>query len=199
MPKVSFLLAYCYKSHDVRLLTCLFDCDIPTTRHTGLPTAITPTVPLPALPELPLAPDAARALAAHAYARPVTVPSANVAHALNAVSGIFKMSRSVMTVTELWREWSIGTMGRSVASEYESGRAPEWKLHGGDTERKFYQRRKIIVDRLRAVARHHATNEETVAIALDDWCRSNNATLTGLQQAIAKPSDEFEALFPSGS
>lgn len=159
---------------------------------------------LPPLPPLPSGLSAVRTMAAHAYVGPGPASSgvasnANLAHALNAVSGVFKMSRSVSTVADLWREWTIGTMGRSVISEYESGRGPVWKLHGGDAERKYYARRKVIIERVRLLARSRGTTEPTVATALDQWCRTNGVSLTGLQDAISKRADTFEAVFPVAS
>ena len=61
------------------------------------------------------------------------------------------MSRSVQTVTDLWREYTSGLNGRpSVKIMYES---TEW-LFGSTTDSKSYRWRKMIPDLVDRIATH---------------------------------------------
>ena len=55
-----------------------------------------------------------------------------------------KMSRQIESVVDLWREYLLGVDGRpSIKVMYEN-EDESWK-RGYDTERKFYDRRKVVL------------------------------------------------------
>ena len=95
------------------------------------------------------------------------------------------MSRTtISTVTDLWREYSVGIGGRpSVQSQYEvKGRS--WAKN--DSERKHYQRRMIVVKEIKQLALEYTVREVDVAARLDEFCRtsSEKISLSRLQDII---------------
>lgn len=66
-----------------------------------------------------------------------------------------------MTVADLWREYIDGIGGRpSVRSLYEA-KGHTWV--GLDSERKHYARRRIIIKKIKALAKEHAVRVVDVA------------------------------------
>ena len=58
------------------------------------------------------------------------------------------MSREIETVVDLWREYDEGIAGRpSLRHMYDSGNK-DWR-RGDDSERRFYRRRKKILDEVK--------------------------------------------------
>jgi len=56
------------------------------------------------------------------------------------------MSRGISTVTDLWREWTVGLGGGPSIQMLEETRGSSW-CEGN--ERRFYNRRKIIINKIR--------------------------------------------------
>jgi hypothetical protein len=90
-----------------------------------------------------------------------TMPSAAAA------SATFKMSRTVDTVSDLYREYEVGIGGQgSVRSHYE-GPCQAWRQN--DTERKHYQRRMVIINAVKALAITENLRETQVALLMDHF------------------------------
>ena len=52
------------------------------------------------------------------------------------------MSRNILTVRDLWREYTSGVCGQTSIRDHVKGGMKGW----GQTEKKFYNRRNIILD-----------------------------------------------------
>lgn len=56
------------------------------------------------------------------------------------------MSRSLSTVAGLWQEWKQGLSGSPSVESLESRYGPKWRT--SQAERKFYSRRKVIIEEI---------------------------------------------------
>lgn len=86
------------------------------------------------------------------------------------------MSRQITTVIDAWREYSVGIGGRpSVKSQYEGANTAYRK---NDTERKFYQRRMILITELKHLAEELSLPPEEVARLMDAKRREYSPALS---------------------
>jgi Transcriptional activator of glycolytic enzymes len=65
--------------------------------------------------------------------RPASVPS-------------YKLSRQVRTVTNLWKEWTVGLAGQPSVTRLDNDYGSAWRT---GAERQYYSSRKVIVDEVR--------------------------------------------------
>ncbi|KAG2218397.1 hypothetical protein INT45_011585 [Circinella minor] len=76
---------------------------------------------------------------------------------------IYKMSRNTVTLDMLWREWYHGLAGGPSIEELERLYHVEWRRE--TKERRFYNRRRIIIEGIKNyAAQHRLTNEAAVAL-----------------------------------
>ena len=102
----------------------------------------------------------------------------------SAATSSFTMSRTISTVADLWREYSVGIGGRpSVQSQYEV-KGHSWAKN--DSERKHFQRRMVVVKKIKQLASEHTVREVDVAARLDEFCRTSSPkiSLSKLQDII---------------
>jgi len=95
------------------------------------------------------------------------------------------MSRTISTVVDLWREYDVGIGGQpSVRSQYE-GNNDSWRK-GNDSERRFYSRRMIIINAVKALAKSSCQPEVDVARSMDAYrvAQQPVVSLTTLQSVI---------------
>ncbi|KAK9893228.1 hypothetical protein P389DRAFT_148173 [Cystobasidium minutum MCA 4210] len=72
------------------------------------------------------------------------------------------MSRRIASVTDAWLEYNKGLGGRpSIREMYENGGAKGWKAN--DTDRKFYDRRMVLVDFIKEQAKLKDLSPEGLA------------------------------------
>lgn len=91
------------------------------------------------------------------------------------------MSRTITTVSDLWREYEEGIGGRpSVRSVYE---AKKYKF-SDDSERRHYQRRLIIINGVKMLAEREAVPERAIARMLDGVMSKEKMSLNKLQKQI---------------
>jgi hypothetical protein len=57
------------------------------------------------------------------------------------------LSRSISTVPQLWREWTVGIRGGPSVQGLEDQYGPRWRLK--HSEKVFYGRRKVVIDEIR--------------------------------------------------
>ena len=77
------------------------------------------------------------------------------------------MSRSVSSVEGLWREYDIGLVGQpSVRDTYEV-RAHAFR--NDDAERKFFARRKIIIEQVKNLAQTLCLDPVAIALRFDAY------------------------------
>ena len=86
----------------------------------------------------------------------------------------FRMSRTIATVSDLWREYAVGLSGQpSVRTTYE-GASTEWKRN--ESERRWYQRRKPILQAVEEIAAKRCIPPEQAATLIDQWRVSQSNT-----------------------
>jgi hypothetical protein len=81
----------------------------------------------------------------------------------------YKMSRSVTTVTDLWMEWSQGVNGGTAVRSLEERHGARWR--SSPSEKRFFFRRKRILDRVAAIARENSISEREAAQLLESTRR----------------------------
>ncbi|KAK4700175.1 hypothetical protein P7C70_g6078, partial [Phenoliferia sp. Uapishka_3] len=96
----------------------------------------------------------------------------------------FSMSRTISSVTDLWREYDQGIGGRPAVRDVYEIKGHKWSSN--DSERKHYQRRMTIVEKVKQLALQHTVREVDVAERLDEFCRSSHpkVSLSKLQSLI---------------
>lgn len=57
------------------------------------------------------------------------------------------MSRTIVTVPDLWREWTVGLGNGPAVQALEDTYGAQWRPD--QSERVFYSRRKVIIDEIR--------------------------------------------------
>ena len=60
----------------------------------------------------------------------------------------YRMSRTIQTVDDLWREWTVGLGGNPSIQSLEDSHGAKWRPE--QKERTFFSRRKVIIDYIRA-------------------------------------------------
>ena len=111
----------------------------------------------------------------------------------------YSMSRAVHTVIDLWREYSVGLSGTpAMKTMYETG-----KHHfTSDTERRWYRRRKTILNLVDEVAQQRDIPGVEAAASVEAWrTRQSGMTLNKLSDTVTKMSSEERLLLvsPDGS
>lgn len=99
----------------------------------------------------------------------------------------FAMSRKVASVIEAWREYDQGLGGRpSIRQMYEEGGAKDWKSN--DSERKFYDRRMILVKFIKQQAELRKLTPEDIADIMD----GHRVQLAAKQRSLAQIQERIK-------
>ncbi|RPB05045.1 hypothetical protein L873DRAFT_1573725, partial [Choiromyces venosus 120613-1] len=70
---------------------------------------------------------------------------------------VYKMSRTLSTVVGLWQEWKNGIGVAPSVESLEARYGPKWRT--SQAERKFYSRRKVIIEEI----------TKRIAAGMDAW------------------------------
>ncbi|OXC68258.1 hypothetical protein AYX13_03211 [Cryptococcus neoformans] len=111
------------------------------------------------------------------------------------ISG-FTMSREVKTVPDLWREYTVGLEGQPpVRSVYEVSekKRKKGKRFKDDSERKFYRRRKRVLDLVEALIKK-GIPEDQAAKRVERLREDRKVTLNKLGEIIPELSPEELAM-----
>ena len=100
----------------------------------------------------------------------------------------FKIYRQIESVVDLWREYSLGVDGRpSIKVMYEN-EDETWK-RGNDTERKFYDRRKVVLQLVEDLGeQRNIPNEEAAAHVEAYRLKQKPSSLNHLAKLLRKLS-----------
>ena len=99
----------------------------------------------------------------------------------------YRMSRTIATVHDLWREWSLGIGSGPSVKALEDIWGTKWR--NSDAERRFFNRRRIIIDEVnRMVKEESITVEEAIRI-LDAKMKASNKSLDWLQKHISSKNN----------
>ena len=95
----------------------------------------------------------------------------------------YKMSRSICTVKDLWREWTVGIAGGQAVKDLEAKWGTKWRSNS--TETRFFNRRRKILKKVEQLVESKECSSIDAAIAkLDNVRVENNASLDWLQKHI---------------
>ncbi|KAH8430197.1 uncharacterized protein LDX57_013066 [Aspergillus melleus] len=100
---------------------------------------------------------------------------------LDAVAGLpkYRLSRTISTVPDLWREWTVGFGNGPSVQSLEDSYGPRWRP--SQEERVFFCRRKVIINWIRAKQRERPNTEATVIVMeLERYRRQQRASLAKL-------------------
>lgn len=104
--------------------------------------------------QLAPSPIAAPALATGAHplpGRPVALPIAALAQAAEVPQ--YRMSRTIQTIPELWREWTVGLPGQPSIERLDELHGSGWRSGpAAASERQFYSRRKTLITEIQRLA-----------------------------------------------
>jgi hypothetical protein len=122
--------------------------------------------------------------------RPAALPIVALAQAAELPQ--YRMSRTVQTIPELWREWTVGLQGQPSIERLDGLHGSSWR--SGPTaasERQFYSRRKTLVTEIRrlAAAIKAPPDKEAynrVVLQLEDERKRAGASLSKVIDALKK-------------
>lgn len=103
----------------------------------------------------------------------------------------YRMSRTVQTIPELWREWTVGLQGQLSIEKLDELYSSDWRS-GPDAaaERQFYSRRKTLINEIRRLAAVEDPSRgdpyEIVVARLEEERRQAKASLNKVIDAIKK-------------
>ncbi|KAK9474998.1 short-chain dehydrogenase [Dipodascopsis tothii] len=93
------------------------------------------------------------------------------------------MSRSVNTVADLWREWKFGISGSPSIESLEAQYGVQWRR--SDKERKYFSRRKIIIDEIEKIMRDlNVAPEIAIAKVEEVMQQTGKKSLDGLSKVL---------------
>ncbi|GAA5925952.1 uncharacterized protein JCM15063_005170 [Sporobolomyces koalae] len=121
---------------------------------------------------------------ANVVATSTTAPSPALTSDDVALSNL-KMSRKLISVTDLWEEYSVGIDDGQCTKEAYEGKDQSWRK-GNDSERKFYERRKPIWREVEKQAEARGITELEAAELLEGYRTSNRLSLNQLAEVIKK-------------
>lgn len=78
----------------------------------------------------------------------------------------YTLSRRISTIPEMWREWTVGTMGCPSVEELDQRYGSRWRPE--HKERQFYSVRKVIVEELRRRAIEKGGYKENIAAVVEE-------------------------------
>ena len=92
------------------------------------------------------------------------------------------MSRSIATVHDLWREWSIRIGGGTTVKVLENTWGAKWRHD--KTEGRLFNRRRIVIDEVNRIASDDGVTIEEAIRRLDDKMKASHKSLDWLQKQI---------------
>ena len=124
--------------------------------------------------------------------RPAALPITALAQAAELPLPPYRMSRTIQTIPELWREWTVGLQGQPSIERLDELYGPSWR--SGPTaasERQFYSRRKTLITEIRrlAAAIRAPPDEEAynrVVLQLEDERKRARASLSKVIDTLKK-------------
>ena len=85
--------------------------------------------------------------------RPVALPITALAQAAETPQPQYRMSRTLQTIPELWREWTVGLPGQPSIEQLDAQYGASWRSGpAAASERQFYSRRKTLITEIRRLA-----------------------------------------------
>ena len=103
-----------------------------------------------------------------------------------------RMDRALKTIVDAWREYDEGLPGKpSIRVLYESETHTFSSTTAGNTERRWFDRRKCLYHAVRTIAEHRSITSMEAAMQLDAWrCRLKNCSINHAQDEIRRLTDD---------
>ena len=122
-------------------------------------------------------------------AAPVPLPVEKLAKA--AEKPRYRMSRTIQTIPDLWREWTVGFQGQPSVEKLDELYGADWRSGPDATaERQFYSRRKTLINEIRRLAAvedpSYGNPHEIVVARLEAERRQAKASLSKVIDAIKR-------------
>ncbi|KAF8543284.1 transcriptional activator of glycolytic enzymes-domain-containing protein [Trichophaea hybrida] len=114
-------------------------------------------------------------------ARNNTSPTSSSASPGREEAPFYRLSRSIKSVAELWQEWEKGLGANPSVVSLESQYGPKWR--SSTAERKFYSRRKVIIEEVKKMMKQGRTEWDAVS-AIEEWRQGKS--LDSLSKEIVK-------------
>ena len=110
---------------------------------------------------------------------PAPLPLTALAQAAASLPGQYCMSRTVQTIPELWREWTVGLHGQPSIERLDELYGAGWR--SGPTkaaERQFYSRRKVLITEIKRLAAVQGESFDAVIAVLEEERKRAGASLS---------------------
>jgi hypothetical protein len=97
----------------------------------------------------------------------------------------YKLSRRIITMHELWKEYTVGLSSGPAVSDLENNWGTRWRQNG--TESRYFNRRNVIYKEVaRMVADGDVNTVDEAVAALETKRTANHTSLDGLMKIIQK-------------
>lgn len=122
-------------------------------------------------------------------ARNNTSPTSSSASPGREETPFYRLSRSIKSVADLWQEWEKGLTGSPSVVSLESQYGPKWR--SSTAERKFYSRRKVIIEEVKKQINKGRQEWEAVQ-AIEEWRQGKSLDSLSKEIVKRKKMDEKE-------
>lgn len=99
----------------------------------------------------------------------------------------YRLSRQVVTVPDLWREWTVGLGGLPSVAALDAAYGSRWR---SPLERQYYSMRKVIIDEIMAMAGNSLDDQEAIAAAIEALERQRVKAKASLDKLIKAIKEE---------
>ena len=94
---------------------------------------------------------------------------------------LYKLSRDVVTIPGLWREWTVGLGGLPSVAALDSMYGSRWRA---PSERQYYSMRKVIIDEIMARVRQSLSDPEAIEVVIEAMEQERVRTKASLDKVI---------------
>ncbi|KAF4045171.1 Transcriptional activator of glycolytic enzyme [Phytophthora infestans] len=94
----------------------------------------------------------------------------------------YKLVRSIKTVQQVWQEWTTGIHGGPAVRDLEERYGSNWR--NSPAEKRFFFRRKRIIDRVTLVTQQQHVSEAQAVCILEGQRTQSQLTLNALSESL---------------
>ena len=94
---------------------------------------------------------------------------------------LYKLSRDVVTIPGLWREWTVGLGGLPSVAALDSMYGSRWRA---PSERQYYSMQKVIIDEIMARVRQSLSDPEAIEVVIEAMEQERVRTKASLDKVI---------------
>ncbi|OWZ08777.1 RNA polymerase [Phytophthora megakarya] len=97
---------------------------------------------------------------------------------------MYKIVRVLKTVHHVWQEWAIGIHRCPAVRALETQHGSNWRNTA--TEKRYYFRRKLIIDRVLAIVQQENVSHQLVVCVLETHRTQEHLTIYALSDSLHK-------------